>query len=256
MHIRLQSPTQLVLRNAFWTVWLAGLICLASGLAIFNWIGRHTTLSCTRIQPASNRCVWLDKGPISENRKTFALIGARVDVSEDSDSGDTYRVVLQTSGGDLPFTGYYSSGQSAKQKRVAEINTFIQDTNRLELNIVQDDRLWAGAISALLVGSGFFAVLFFGGPVTYDFDRARGLLVITKARILGSQVHEYFLAEIVDVQLQTSQSDSSNTYRVALGLRDGGSVPLTSYYSSGRKGKEKLAGQIRAFLNLRDGGML
>jgi hypothetical protein len=92
--------------------------------------------------------------------------------------------------------------------------------------------------------------------VVCDFDKSMGQLRLTRNGLLGHEEHQYRLQDIIQAQLQRSSGGSGRrgrnqaTYRVAIVLRSGESVPLTSYYSSGRSDKQRTVEQLRQFLAL------
>jgi hypothetical protein len=111
------------------------------------------------------------------------------------------------------------------------------------------DLIFAGVFFCL----GLFVLLIFGlGQffTTWTFDKPLGVLTIEKRGLLGREKKEYSLNEIMGVQLDTMQdSDGDTMYRVLLRTVTG-DEPLTTFYSSGRRGNGKTVKQIRTFLNL------
>ena len=133
-----------------------GLLFLVAGLAVMLFFGNKVTLTCVRSLPPPGVCTLRSANMVSAKEKTFAiteLSGASIDVSHGED-GDTYRVLLTTTSGSLPMTSYYSSGLSAKQQAVDQINSFVRYDTTQTLYIKTDDRIWVAIFSGIFAGSG------------------------------------------------------------------------------------------------------
>ncbi|MBD2257039.1 tetratricopeptide repeat protein [Pseudanabaena sp. FACHB-2040] len=252
MRVVRQTSTQLTLRLVPWLLWLMGGIFTGAGLMVWLALGGETVFECTRTAPA--QCELTQSNPLGSRSRTFSLAGlqqAEVETHRNSDGDHTYRVVLTTDQGVVPLTNAYSSGNGFHQNRAAQINQFIQSPAAASLRIHQDDR-WIGLLFLVLFsGTGLALMLVVGKVVTCDFDKSMGQLTFTKRGLLGAETVQHPLHHLVSVTLQRSSgSKGGNTYRLALGLKTGETLPLTSYYDSGKRDKEKTANAIRSFLGL------
>lgn len=140
-------------RFPFSQVLFGGVFVLA-GSAVVLFFGEVATLTCDRIEMTQVACELTSKRLFKERVTSIPmghLQGAEVDVNRDSD-GDTYRVVLVTQNGRIPFTNAYSSRAKGKREKVNQIDAFINHSEQKSLTIRQDDR-W----SAYLFG-GLFAL--------------------------------------------------------------------------------------------------
>jgi hypothetical protein len=131
---------------------ILGLILVVAGLAVMFFFARVAELECSRPEPSTVQCVkeikWL--GVVSMNKETIRDVrGAQVDESCDED-GCTYRVRVIASQGDVPLTGYYSSGRSAKERTADQINAYVARGGEEPLT-VSDGSVILGA----LVGGAF-----------------------------------------------------------------------------------------------------
>jgi hypothetical protein len=85
-------------------------------------------------------------------------------------------------------------------------------------------------------------------------DRAGAQLVIRSIGPIPGRKVEIPLSEVLGVDVESTRSSSSRsnrpTYRVVIRRRDGSTVALRNYYSSGRNAKDKKANEIRALLGL------
>ncbi|GAP13509.1 hypothetical protein LARV_01263 [Longilinea arvoryzae] len=241
------SPTTLALRRVPIGIWLFSLVFIGVGLVCGMLVGKLATLHCQR-SGSGGECQFSTRGFIGPaSVMTFAvedLQAAELQVSEDSDDGDTYRVAFQVQGKWIPLTKVYSSGWSSKDDVVQNINTFIQNQSQTELNIRQDDRLFAALFGGIFSLAGLLMILFIGQIVTLRLDRVTGLVTLKRTGLTGVREGEYPLSDFTDAVLEYGR----NTCRIALVTRDGGHLPLTTEYSSGIRGKEATAKQIREFL--------
>lgn len=139
-------------------LFLFGLIFVGVGLAVMWFMGAQTTLVCERPEPRAGSCVLTQAnvfGRVSreESVRLSEFQRAEMDVSS-GDDGDTYRVVLRTETGPLPFTDYYSSGSGDKRETIERINTFLEDPAAERLEVSQDDRLFAGLFGGIFSCAG------------------------------------------------------------------------------------------------------
>ncbi len=186
--------------------------------------------------------------PLS-SKPVRSLVGAYVDESEDSD-GSTYRVVLQGWDGlKVPLTNSYSSGYRAKARVVEEVEAFIANPAQRTLKVTQDGS-WGWLLSGVFVIVGL--IVAFSGTQTlktfWIFDKEENLLTKERLGTLATETATYPLDEIVRAEVGTDSE--GDTFRVEICMRDFERVPLTGFYSSGRRKKEETAIIIREFLDL------
>jgi hypothetical protein len=114
------------------------------------------------------------------------------------------------------------------------------------------------SVPAEIVGGVLFVIglLFLILPrmSTFYFNRGEKRLVISRRRPFRGDrgYEEYPLRDVVAVRAEESRSteDSSSTWRVAVALADGRSIPFTSYYTSGYEAKAAMAAIIAGFLGV------
>lgn len=145
---------------------LFGLIFLGAGLAVMWFMGALTTFTCPAAEAPGVRpagvCTLTQTNVFGRVSRTVTmpateLLGADLDVSvDDDDDGETYRVVLRTERGEVPFTDYYSSDRAPKEKVRAAVNAYVADPAGLRLEAGQDERLFA------LIFGGVFALVGLG----------------------------------------------------------------------------------------------
>ena len=107
--------------------------------------------------------------------------------------------------------------------------------------------LWFGLLPMALAVVGFL----FTATLTITADRSARLLTLSYRSVLRRKTIDIPLSQIESITVQRSRSsEGSSTYRVAVVQTDGEVVPLRSYYSSGRKSKERVAEQLRQFIGV------
>lgn len=252
MKVVKETPTQLNLLNLPIWLWLFGLIFAGVGLSVIMGFGKIVTLNCNRITPTENNCQLKSAGLLdigTQERKLEALEGARVERSSSSD-GDTFRVVLVTNQGEVPFTDYYSSGQHGKQEIATRVSTFLDSSQASSLTLQQDDRWFMLMIGGVFVVVGLAVAVVMGEIVVCEFNKNSGSLILKRHSLLGTKVVERHMHEIDDVRIEESHGSDGSTYRVSLVFSVGDRLPLTSYYSSGRQSKQAIAERLQKFLQI------
>jgi len=105
-------------------------------------------------------------------------------------------------------------------------------------------------LGLLFTAIGILSLVFMAEVVTCTFDKTLGCMNLKRRGLFKTKVIEHPIEEISGVQLEESRDSESSTYRVSLVLVSGKRVPLTSYYSTGLRGKQKTAQDIAAFLGV------
>lgn len=225
-----------------------GLVFILISVIAVAFLGTRTALTCNRSGEAE--CTLAQKTVLKTSKRTIPILKLReayVDTSVDSEGDATYRVVLRTDSGEVPLTSSWSSGYAGKQDVANQINAFLQSGDS-SLTVEQDDRLLMYILGAIFAGAGSLLILL-TNRVELDLNRSTGLAVLSKTSLVARSSEEYLLEDLAGAEVQESSSSDGDTYRVALVQHGGGRIPLTSYYSSGYKGKQKLADEINQFLH-------
>ena len=254
MNIKMPSATQLILKNRIIFLWVFGFVMITFGVVMLFMLGGKTTITCSRSGKQAGKCQIISSSLLTSRTTQLALKdlqGAELDVSSTS-NGDTYRVVLLTTQGKMPFTSYYSSSSGIKQRVVEEVNAFLQNPAAKSLLTTQDEGTLSFIIALFMAGFGILMIFFFGRPTTYDFNKASGLLTVTHTSLFNVSQQEYPLHDIKGVTIDTSYSGRSGTYRVVLLMAGGNRLPMTTFLSSGLKDKQLDAAAIMEFLNLKE----
>lgn len=110
---------------------------------------------------------------------------------------------------------------------------------------LQDSR----AHSAIAVGLG--ALLAWLSPVTTStFNHRSGAYEVRRSGLFRSSVAGGDLADIADVGVEEATTET--TYRVVLVLYSGARVPLSTWWTASRRGSNRVAKRLAAFLRGED----
>lgn len=151
--------------------WLAAVvmaILLTSMGAFFTYLlGKEHTLTCTHrdgATPCAIHITWMGLVDLSVQ----PLDGLRsASVEENCDEDCTYRVLLETRGGMIPFPAVYSSGSVDKTKTAEQINQFMANAEQPTLQVK------TGGGFFVLIPAAFMAVgLFFAAQVLVTLLRS------------------------------------------------------------------------------------
>jgi len=228
------------------SLWIFGAVFASAGLFI-TFTGKTTILTCNRTESTFGSCKLIESGVLSSQAEVIPLNilqGAKVKELDGGDSS-TYQVIILTRNSEVPFASYSSSDEG--QAIVSHINQFLKTPEETSLTQQKDDRL-----QMLLIGGSVFTcglVTLMARLVTCVFDKTLNTLIVKRQGFLGTEIIEYRLSEIKDVLVEETDSEG-RTYRISIMLVSGDRLPLTSYYSSGKENKQKIASCIKSFLNI------
>lgn len=146
-----------------WSEILFGIIFLLIGLYLFVFASSNS-LQCHRFQSTEMTCQLILSNTLKSEVRDFSagkLLGAELR-DHGSRFGPIYQVVILSDNDKIAFN---TMGNRRKQQRVADqINTFLNDTNQVSLNVERDYR-WLGhllGVLCMLIGSGALLVTLFG----------------------------------------------------------------------------------------------
>jgi hypothetical protein len=250
MKIVQQTPNQLTLRLRPVLIWVYGSIFVIAGLFLIA-SSKEVTFTCKRAKSVQGNCKLLTLDLLdSKVREILLNVLQGTKVEEDEDN--SYRVVVLISDGEVPFTSYSSSlGKDEKQAIASQINDFIRTPKETTLMVQEDDRRLLYPVGGICFAVGFVAISM-GQLVTCLFDKSLGSFTLKRQGLFGTEVIEHQIREIANVQMEEFTDSDGSTYRVSIVLTSGNCLPLTSYYSSGRKSKQETTERICTFLNLKN----
>ena len=94
-------------------------------------------------------------------------------------------------------------------------------------------------------------MMFFSPVRTCTFDKNRNRLTFTQKSWLGTQIDDYSIDKVRDVQIEESNFVGTRFYRLSLRLVSGKRFYLTPIFSTDRQLQENLGSDIQKFLRSR-----
>lgn len=254
MRVIYQDDNLLQLRpKGGWVFLLMGALMVVTTPIWLVLLGQTTVLSCERGLSERPTCRLSRSifSIVTSDRPLEALTGAGVRESTDSDGDTMYQVVLETGGGDVALTRHRSSTYGPKVRQVEEINRFLADPASSSLAVRSEGTVgWIVSGVLALVGAGLVLGGIQASSTVWTFDRPQHIVVKQRGGLLSPRAWHYDLRDIQSATVTSSRdSDGDRTYRVELVTHQGQSIPMTSWYSSGYRGKEQTTQVIRAFLD-------
>lgn len=242
--------TQLRIQHRPVLLWVLGGILTALGLMVIN-AEKMSTLTCQRVESTSGSCELVESGLLRSDVKNIplgTLQNVNLDIRTNHDGDETYRVVLLTEMGELPFTSHYNSDPTQQESIVSDINTFLENPNQTSLRIQQDERWFSYLFGSLIIAVGLFVIVNKGKVVTCSFDKTKDLMSLKQRGLLGTEVIELPIHQIAGVTTETLTDAKEHIIRrVDLILNSGKHFPLTPDADPFWDYK-KVAYYIRAFL--------
>lgn len=107
----------------------------------------------------------------------------------------------------------------------------------------------APAMGLIFVAIGLSALLF-SSALTITADRITRTLKLEYRSALRHTLKQVPFDEIDSFNVERSVSRTRGTYRVVVTRKDGQVIPFRLYFSSGSRGKERQAGQLRDFIGV------
>lgn len=198
-------------------------------------------------------------GHQKSQKQISGLIGTRLEKQKKTDKDGKitykYQVMLLTNTDIVPFRRetYSDYFQEKAEYIILTIKRFLAEPLERNLIVKQDDTLTVYTaivislfwflLSLLLIAAGSF--------INCNFDKESNSLTLSRYRWfgkLGKAVFQYSLNEIVDIKVESSDSEDGFVYRVVFMLASGESVPLSGVYSSGFEEKQQIVKMIKNFL--------
>lgn len=235
MNVLEQTPQCLKLYQSPFKLRLWGGLSLLFGILLGLFLADSAQLTCQRTADTQQgQCQlrqqsWL----LHMEQREFPLSqlrGARLGIST-GDESDTYRVELQLGAGYEPLISSYSSGKAGKEAIVETIQNFVHRPDIPDIDVIQDERLFA-----LLFGLAFalpgLLINLFGSSLTLTFDRRDGAILLEKQNLLGNKQTVRPLEDFSAAELEESNSSDSTTYRIVLHFHHNDSLPLSRWHSN------------------------
>jgi uncharacterized RDD family membrane protein YckC len=252
MRVSRRTRDQLILQARPWGAAFFSIVFILVGMGVLL-LSSSATLTCER---AADACT-LERtsviGGSSENLVLGEVQSAFVEERRSGEGGATYRVVLETDRGTLPFLQSTSSGRKAKDAVAQQINGFLGDPSAPSLVARQDDRSVPILFGSLFAGIGVLIALFGATVVTVSFDRFENAVRVRRRSLVRSRGDGDDLDRVVGVVIHEKMSSGKNrrrVYSLNLALDDGRMLRLSDGHSTKVAGNRAAAETVREFLSL------
>jgi hypothetical protein len=190
---------------------------------------------------------------------------AELQVMQNSDGYNSYRILLISGNKIIPLTPYYSQGMitlDSLTKNIDKINNFIQRLDQKSLSIAEDNRLVPTLFGLMIILMPIILIYVFQRlklKITYIFDK--NLHHISFEGIVIWKKHEFILegksventtvsfSKIQEVQvIETTHKNGRKTYQIDLMLKS--SSPITLDISDEESEDSEIAKTINEFLGI------
>lgn len=259
MKIIQHTPNQLILRHRPIALRLMGSFSTIVGVVIIILFSKASTFTCERVQQNRGSCElkhsYFVIFKMSETIPIEDLTGTEVVITHTRGMDSFfiqlphYKVILLTPNKEIPLTLYGTIDREKQDAMADQINVFLNDQETESLFIERDNRWLVCLIGSIFIIVGLLALLLIE-IVTVTFDKAVNSLKIERQSLLGTQVIEHPLENIIEVKLNISSYFNSRTrlYQVVLVLKSDENILLTSNGSLSKSRKQKLVDEITNFL--------
>jgi len=252
------TPTQLILKHRPIAHWLIGSFLTIVGLVIIILFSKASTFTCERMQASQGSCELKHSYFIMSKTIIISikdLTGTEVVISHSRGIDSFfmrqphYQLILLTPTEKIALSHYGTMSREKQDIMADQINIFLNDPHESLLVIERDNRWLSYLIGGFFIIVGLLAQL--SQIITVTFDKAVDSLKIERQGLLGNEVVEHPLDEIVEVKLNTSSYFNSKTilYQVVLVLSSGENILLTSNSSLGKARKQKIVDEMTNFLS-------
>lgn len=283
MKISRQSADRLTLRSLSWTTWVMSGVLMGVGLGTGALLMGRSTFDCDRTQ--SDQCTITHDYLLRYRTESFPLVtlqGAEVQTAPASDSNDTYRLLLLTREGPVPFTQSFSSNWSRYTSQANQVTRFVQTPSQPQVRLHQDSR-WLGLLVLLSFGGVGLLMLINNKVVTGEFNKSTNTFTLCQWGLTGVNRYSIPLQQIAGLRAEFTQGgherssrelstkelnvkvakpfiaqdyaaddsdDDTCSARLSIVLKNGAAVPLTRVYAGDPERQEQYARQISEFLRL------
>jgi hypothetical protein len=253
MQIIHHTPTQLILKHRPFIHWLLGSFLTIVGLVIIILFSKTSMLICERglSDQDQGHCELKHSHFVISKQIVFSLNDLKdvQVVKSHSVQGSEYRVILITPTEKIALTPYGTTERAEQDAMAAKINRFLKQIDETRLVIEQDNRWLIFLIGGIFIVIGLLAEL--SQIVTVTFDKEVGSFKIERQSLLGAEVIEHSLEDIIEVKVKISSYFNSKTmlYQVVMEIRPNETILLTSNNSIGKARKQKIVDEIRHFIS-------
>lgn len=253
--IKNQTKDVLVLHKNGGRFWFFGGLLVVLGIWISVSVGQKGTLRCMKVTADNVSCVLERERQFGGGSKPVQIENlqwATLNTSTDSNGESTYRIDLEAANKKVPILRKWSSDRKSLEAAVHEIQLFLRDAGRRELEVQQDGRFSMIRYGMLLVLLGLaISTIPSVGTIRLSIsdDAIEPDLRTLFWRVEGPRMR---LSEVTAVLVEQSFTERwQRMYRIVLVTHSKDRVPLTMLYTFHRESTEEVAEAIRTLLAAR-----
>ncbi len=216
MTILERSQTRYVVEVKYSRWWLlVTVVCLWLGVSLIR-SGTITSLTCHRIESNDGQCEYSRRKLLETEAQTFNL--ARVTeatlytatryTDKNGKQYPEYHVALVIDqAGSLEI--YANTNLSAQQSLADNINGYLANPGRIDLNISRDEATDVAALGVLISAIGVWWAANLLKTTTYTLDKSSGTLTI-QSRLLWTRLQTYALTQVLGLYIHETESYNKN----------------------------------------------
>lgn len=211
---RSQTRYAIEVKNSRWWL-LVTLACLWFGLSVIL-DATMTSLTCHRVESNDGQCQYSRRKLLQTTTQDFGLnhvTAATVYtttgyIDKNGKQHPEYPVALiMDQVGSL--TLYVDTNLSAQEMLADNINGYLANPGRIDLNVTRDEGTGAAAIGLLIIAGGLWWAILVLKTFTYTFDKAVGTLTV-QTRLLWTRQTTYALTDVLGLYIQETESYNKN----------------------------------------------
>ncbi len=207
---RSQTSYVVEVKHSRWWL-LATAVCLWLALSLIL-DGTIITLTCHRIESNDGQCEYSRHKLLDNNTQTFrpdqvteaTLYTTLVYTDRNKRSHEEYHVALVLDG-TRSLEIYADTDLSAQETLVDNINGYLANPGRVDLNVMRDESTGNSAIGLLIATCSLWWASVVLKTTTFTFDKSVGTLTI-QSRLIWARLKTYSLAEILGLHVSETES--------------------------------------------------
>ncbi len=214
MTILERSQTRYVIevKNSRWWL-LVTVACLWFSLSVIR-DATIASLTCHRVESNDGQCQYSRSKLLETTTQDFGLnhvTAARVYtttgyIDKNGKQHPEYPVALiMDQVGSL--TLYVDTNLSTQEMLVDNINGYLANPGRIDLNVTRDEATGTAAIGLLIIAGGLWWAILVLKTFTYTFDKSVGTLTV-QTRLMWTRLTTYPLADVLGLYIHETESDN------------------------------------------------
>jgi len=207
---RSQTRYMIEVKNSRWWL-LVTLACLWFGLSAIR-DATMTSLTCHRVETNDGQCQYNRRKLLETATQDFGLNHV-TEATLYTTAGYTDKngnqhplhhvALVMDRGGSLEI--YADTNLNAQEMLVANINGYLANPGRIDLNVTRDEATGAAAIGLLIIAGGLGWAILVLKTFTYTFDKSVGTLTV-QTRLIWTRLTTYSLTDVLGLYIKEIES--------------------------------------------------